>query len=266
MGAPYVEQRDDPRGDPNTSARGNMPVSNPYEADNDRETGPTEAAPVREYQHPRYPGDLNIETMIQLKSGTFVTNDINYRFTVEDLTPKKMMPEVQAAFDTATDNYKKKGMTNQEQRMSWQLAYELESQKFQAEILRSSKLAEALYEMARIFMYSCGRHNSLEYSAKNCARCELLRNAMQALKDTLYYEKLQFTMKSYSLKRCIVAKMEKQMKLIKKIPCTWCDKPATIQLTKYKGTKQGWYCGECYAKGLQEENDAIHGLGTRTLL
>lgn len=37
-----------------------------------------------------------------------------------------------------------------------------------------------------------------------------------------------------------------------------CKNPATRQLTKYKGTKHGWYCDSCYQEGLNEEIEAMN--------
>lgn len=50
-----------------------------------------------------------------------------------------------------------------------------------------------------------------------------------------------------------------QPEATKSVTCTWCEKPATIQLTMYKGTQQGWYCDTCYDAGLKEEHEAMYG-------
>lgn len=62
-----------------------------------------------------------------------------------------------------------------------------------------------------------------------------------------------------------IMKMNYRGKKIRK--CSWCNKKATLQTVKgeanekAKGLPQndGWYCNECYKKGLDMEEEAMYG-------
>lgn len=49
--------------------------------------------------------------------------------------------------------------------------------------------------------------------------------------------------------------------------CTRCDNPATKQTVRGKSSQEfgglpqndGWFCDECWAKGLKIEEDAVYG-------
>ena len=70
-------------------------------------------------------------------------------------------------------------------KIDYKTAYEDEAKKFQKETLRASKLAKPLAEMANVFISEGHRSNGMR-----CPRCELVKDAMLALKDTTYYTDL----------------------------------------------------------------------------
>lgn len=70
----------------------------------------------------------------------------------------------------------------------WKTAYYEEAKKFQAETLRTSEYSKWLYRLIKTATVLDGHM----YPAHGgCARCREVQQAVEALKDTVYYDMLQ---------------------------------------------------------------------------
>lgn len=65
-------------------------------------------------------------------------------------------------------------------------AFEQERKKFQAETLRATQLSKALNDITRVFIGE--RHDGKK---PDCPRCKLVQQALEALKNTNYYDELK---------------------------------------------------------------------------
>ena len=92
---------------------------------------------------------------------------------------QEMIDEAKSAAKQAINNYINSRVE------TLQLSLDEERKKFQQETLRSSKPLKPLFEMARVF--ASDSHNGWH---PRCARCEVYREATEALKNTVYFAEL----------------------------------------------------------------------------